>query len=536
MRERVEARLGRTLERLRAAADPGSRSDAHRRARAAAGRALLRRRSRAPRAHHRRPADRRRRSGGGARRRRPADAPAEPHPHRRARRASRRDRRAARRDRLPAGGATACAASSIACTGEPHCNFSVTETKTRLDRLVQRLEERFGDDVADAPPPSRRLPARLRPALGRRPRLPGHDRARTRPASAARRTTSSCAAALGPGAAIGRPLFRRVPTERARRRGRAASSRGWLDGRGDGERLPRVLRPLERRRARRAGRPASRREPRERRDEAEAAMSTDRPDRRAARPASSSIEFEGEEPQDAARVGARALLAADRALHRVPGRRRRAARHGVRDRPGDPASSPSTPAACRTRPTSWSSSCASATRAWSSSCSRPTRARAAAGRPRTGPNLFYATRSSTGCSAATSARCSRSRGTSASLDAWITGLRRDQWATPHEHPQGRDRPRPRRRSSSSTRSPSGPRTRSGTTCASTTSRTTRSTTSGYTSIGCAPCTRAIAPGRARARRPLVVGDERAQGVRHPLRDRDRRLRARAARDARRDDE
>jgi ferredoxin-nitrite reductase len=37
---------------------------------------------------------------------------------------------------------------SIACTGEPHCNFSVTETKTRLDALVQHLEERFGDDVA----------------------------------------------------------------------------------------------------------------------------------------------------------------------------------------------------------------------------------------------------------------------------------------------------------------------------------------------------------------------------------------------------
>ena len=38
-------------------------------------------------------------------------------------------------------------ATSIACTGEPHCNFSVTETKTRLDRLVRGLEERFGDDV-----------------------------------------------------------------------------------------------------------------------------------------------------------------------------------------------------------------------------------------------------------------------------------------------------------------------------------------------------------------------------------------------------
>ena len=40
-------------------------------------------------------------------------------------------------------------------------------------------------------------------------------------------------------------------------------------------------------------------------------------------------------------------------------------------------------------------------------------------------------------------------------------------------------------------------------------------------------------GRAGARRPLVVGERRAQGVRHPLRDRDGRLRARAARDRRR---
>jgi ferredoxin-nitrite reductase len=32
---------------------------------------------------------------------------------------------------------------AIACTGEPHCNFSVTETKSRMDRLVQLLEESF---------------------------------------------------------------------------------------------------------------------------------------------------------------------------------------------------------------------------------------------------------------------------------------------------------------------------------------------------------------------------------------------------------
>ena len=36
---------------------------------------------------------------------------------------------------------------AVACTGEPHCNFSVTETKTRMDSLVQLLEERFGKDA-----------------------------------------------------------------------------------------------------------------------------------------------------------------------------------------------------------------------------------------------------------------------------------------------------------------------------------------------------------------------------------------------------
>src|SRR4029078_5226055 len=36
---------------------------------------------------------------------------------------------------------------AVACTGEPHCNFSVTETKTRMDALVQLLEERFGHDA-----------------------------------------------------------------------------------------------------------------------------------------------------------------------------------------------------------------------------------------------------------------------------------------------------------------------------------------------------------------------------------------------------
>src|SRR5262249_58890860 len=40
-------------------------------------------------------------------------------------------------------------ARSIGCTGEPHCNFSVTETKTRLGRLVDHLEERYGEAVSE---------------------------------------------------------------------------------------------------------------------------------------------------------------------------------------------------------------------------------------------------------------------------------------------------------------------------------------------------------------------------------------------------
>jgi len=38
-------------------------------------------------------------------------------------------------------------AAAIACTGEPHCNFSVTETKSRMDGLVQMLEARFGPTI-----------------------------------------------------------------------------------------------------------------------------------------------------------------------------------------------------------------------------------------------------------------------------------------------------------------------------------------------------------------------------------------------------
>src|SRR5690606_7692237 len=38
---------------------------------------------------------------------------------------------------------------SIACTGEPHCNFSVGETKGKLAEIIEHLEGRLGPAAAD---------------------------------------------------------------------------------------------------------------------------------------------------------------------------------------------------------------------------------------------------------------------------------------------------------------------------------------------------------------------------------------------------
>ena len=144
--------------------------------------------------------------------------------------------------------------NSIACTGEPHCNFSVAETKTRLgraDRAASRRVRRRDRRPAAAP---RRLPARLRAALGRRPRLPGHDRAR-RGRRAPPGVRHLRARRPRPGAAIGRPLFRRVPTDELDAAVEGLIAR--LARRSARERrdVRRVRAPADRRRARRARRP-----------------------------------------------------------------------------------------------------------------------------------------------------------------------------------------------------------------------------------------------------------------------------------------
>ena len=123
---------------------------------------------------------------------------------------------------------------AIACTGEPHCNFSVTETKTRMDGLVRLLEERF---------PRGRLDG-LRLHLDGCPHACaqhwvgdiGFQGTTVRDAEGKRRQAYDVylRGSLDRPAAIARPVFRRVPTEEL---DDAVVSLvdGWVAGRAGGE-------------------------------------------------------------------------------------------------------------------------------------------------------------------------------------------------------------------------------------------------------------------------------------------------------------
>ena len=132
--------------------------------------------------------------------------------------------------------------NSIACTGEPHCNFSVAETKTRLGALVERLGERFGTQIAD-----------LRLQLDGCPHACaqhwvgdlGFQGTTARDDAGARRQAYDIfvRGSLGPNAAIGRPLFRRVPTGELDAAVEGLID-GWLTARDDGESFPQFARRL----------------------------------------------------------------------------------------------------------------------------------------------------------------------------------------------------------------------------------------------------------------------------------------------------
>lgn len=101
---------------------------------------------------------------------------------------------------------------AIACTGEPHCNFSVTETKTRMDGLVRMLEDRFGQQ-ADG----------LRLHLDGCPHACAHHwvgdlgfqgtTVRDEQGKRQQAYDVFVRGSLDPTAAIGRALFRRVPSD-----------------------------------------------------------------------------------------------------------------------------------------------------------------------------------------------------------------------------------------------------------------------------------------------------------------------------------
>jgi sulfite reductase beta subunit-like hemoprotein len=124
-------------------------------------------------------------------------------------------------------------ASSIACTGEPHCNFSVTETKTRADALIQHLEERFGADIAGLKLHLDGCPhACAQHWVGDL----GFQGTTVRDEQGRRHQAYDVflRGGLGPRAAIARPVFRRVPTEELDETVDRLIA-GWLAARSDRE-------------------------------------------------------------------------------------------------------------------------------------------------------------------------------------------------------------------------------------------------------------------------------------------------------------
>jgi sulfite reductase beta subunit-like hemoprotein len=124
-------------------------------------------------------------------------------------------------------------ATAIACTGEPHCNYAVTETKGRMRGLLDHLEERWGTSLGsfqvnlDGCPHACALhwvgDIGLMGTTSREP-VDGSKQA----------YDVFLRGGVGPLQAIARPLVRRVPTGRLE----AAVDgliEAWVAGRSDGE-------------------------------------------------------------------------------------------------------------------------------------------------------------------------------------------------------------------------------------------------------------------------------------------------------------
>jgi ferredoxin-nitrite reductase len=105
---------------------------------------------------------------------------------------------------------------SVGCTGQPLCNYAVAETKSKLEEIVLRLEERFGREVAGIKLGVDGCPHAcahhwvtdigLQGTTARGDEA-GHDKLEA--------YEIYLRGGLGEHAEVGRPLLRRVPTEQA---------------------------------------------------------------------------------------------------------------------------------------------------------------------------------------------------------------------------------------------------------------------------------------------------------------------------------
>jgi ferredoxin-nitrite reductase len=126
---------------------------------------------------------------------------------------------------------------SVGCTGEPHCNFSVTETKQRLGRLIEHLEARFGDAISSL---GLQLDGCPHACAQHWIADLGFQGTTARDAEGKRVQAYDIfvRGGLGPDAQIGKALFRRVPSEELDA-AVAGLIQGWLDDReGEDESFP----------------------------------------------------------------------------------------------------------------------------------------------------------------------------------------------------------------------------------------------------------------------------------------------------------